>query len=85
MNAPSLDLTTPTLPDWIARLTDSAPVRVIPVALLQTLQTGVCAWCTPKPELDRLNRAHPGQISHGICKRCEAAFEREIAKKDGAR
>ena len=35
----------------------------------------VCAWCTPRPELDALNLAHPGQISHTMCPPCTAKFE----------
>jgi hypothetical protein len=38
----------------------------------------VCAWHTPKPELDRLNRVHPGQITHGMCANCEARMFQEV-------
>jgi hypothetical protein len=39
----------------------------------------VCAWHTPKPEIDRLNQQHPGQITHGMCPTCAAKFLREVA------
>jgi hypothetical protein len=39
----------------------------------------VCAWCTPKPELDRLNCAYPAQISHGLCPACAARLLGEAA------
>lgn len=51
-----------------ARLTDGIPAA--PVVL-----QSVCAWHTPKPELDRLNRAFPGQISHSMCAACRVLFE----------
>jgi hypothetical protein len=44
-----------------------------PIALIR-----VCAWHTPKPELDRLNRVHPGQITHGLCPSCEARMFQEV-------
>jgi hypothetical protein len=34
----------------------------------------VCAWHTPKPELDALNAKHPGQVTHGMCAVCEGKF-----------
>jgi len=33
----------------------------------------VCAWCTPRAELDRLNAKFPS-LSHGICPSCEVLF-----------
>jgi len=35
----------------------------------------VCAWCTPRPHLEALNLAHPGQVSHTMCPACTARFE----------
>lgn len=39
----------------------------------------VCAWHTPKAELDALSKQYPGQISHGLCPACALLMERETA------
>jgi hypothetical protein len=39
----------------------------------------VCAWHTPQPELDALNRQFPGRVTHGMCAACKTQFEQEIA------
>lgn len=31
----------------------------------------VCAWHTPRPRLDALNRLLPGRVSHSICEKCQ--------------
>jgi hypothetical protein len=36
-----------------------------------------CAWCTPKSELEALNRQHPGQVTHTLCSACAARLEAE--------
>lgn len=56
--------------DRIARLTDSAPAAVLLV---------ICAWCTPAAELERLNRQHAGQVSHGLCPPCAERLQHEVA------
>jgi hypothetical protein len=38
----------------------------------------VCAWHTPKPELDRLNRQHQGNVTHTMCPSCEARMFHEV-------
>jgi hypothetical protein len=55
--------------DLIARKTDSEPVPVI-----------VCAWHTPKLDLDAINRRFPGQVSHVMCPQCVVKF---IAQERG--
>jgi hypothetical protein len=64
-----LDRPTPTFDldadaDLIARLTDSAPRRLVMI----------CAWC---PDF-RPGTATPG-VTHGICPACQARFEQEAA------
>jgi hypothetical protein len=39
----------------------------------------VCSWCTPRAELERLNRAHRGQVTHLMCPACAARFEADLA------
>jgi hypothetical protein len=39
----------------------------------------VCAWHTPQAELDALNLAHPGQVSHTICEHCRPLLEQATA------
>jgi hypothetical protein len=50
-----------------------------PVVSPSTILLRVCAWCTSRAELDRLNRAYPAQISHGLCVACAAQLAAEAA------
>ena len=65
-----------TLAQLIARLTDSEPPEIAPAP---RILHRVCSWCTPQPELDRLNRTFPGQISHTLCPTCAAQIARDAA------
>jgi len=39
----------------------------------------VCAWHTPKAELDALNVLYPGRVTHTICASCAILFEQATA------
>jgi hypothetical protein len=55
----------PTAADWIARLTDSAPL--LPMVT-------ICAWC---PNFNKLDPANQG-ASHGLCVVCAAKLQAEV-------
>jgi hypothetical protein len=43
-------------------------------SLTEQVPLHICAWCTPRAELDRLNARYPA-LSHGMCDACALKFE----------
>jgi len=51
------------------------PIVIPPRPILYAL----CAWHTPQAEIDALNLAYPGQVTHTMCTSCAEKFEQEVA------
>jgi hypothetical protein len=64
----------------LERIIEDAQRRRVEAAVMPL--TTVCAWCTPRAELEAMNRQFPSQVSHGCCKPCQ---QRVLAEAQRAR
>jgi len=48
-----------------------------PLVLTETRPVSLCAWCTPKAEMERLNHLF-ADLSHGLCAACCATWNAEL-------